>query len=91
MFAIGTTLKQGEGSLEQAVDDRTTFRGMPFPNAITDNHGHICGSREYGARVAFARERADYQIRPVYMALKAGLPRRVARERGHLPLRALKI
>jgi len=41
--------------------------------------------------VAFARERVDYQIRSVYMALKPGLPHRLARERGHLPLRALKI
>lgn len=63
---------------------------MPFPNAITDKY-RLFESRECKARVAFARERADYQIRPVYIALKAGLPRRLARERGHLPLRALKI
>lgn len=60
---------------------------MQLPNAITDNHGPFCGNREYEARVTLP----DYQIRPVYMALKAGLPRRLARERGHLPLRALKI
>lgn len=41
------------------VDGEPAFRGMPSPNAITDNRGPFCASAtSAGSRMAFARERA---------------------------------